>query len=123
MAGVKNAEGILKKIFLVLMVTVVPVAIVIRLWQIILIYWQLIMSVLLMGSGGIFYYFYIKIYSLDMVILKFRKWYNGITGLVEVLPKPLSENTELKGSKNFLYLAFVFAITGLYLFVQFKRTH
>jgi hypothetical protein len=81
------------------------------------------MAVLLIGSGIIFYYFYIKIYTLDMVVLKFRKWYNVKTGIVEVLPKPLSENRELNSSKNFLYIAIVFVITGLYLFVQFKRTH
>src|SRR3989344_456655 len=123
MVEIGKPDNLLRKIFLILMLTVIPVAIVVRLWLVIVTYWQLILSVFLIGSGALFIYFNFKAYTVKTVVLKFKDWLKKREGVVEDVPNKITESAAVERGKGFLIVGLGAELAGFYLLTQFIRSH
>ena len=117
MVEIGKTDNILKKVFLILMLTVIPLAIVIRLWFVIVTYWILILAFLLIGLGGIFLYCYVKSLSLRKMALMLFDFLH-ISKTEEDESEKSTQNVVMQKNKAMLNTGVFTLLVGLYLFIK-----
>src|SRR3990167_8786209 len=119
MVEIQRTNILLKNIFMVVMLTTIPVILIIQLWRVITEYGMFILAIFLIGSGSLFIFFYFKAYSLKLIIIKVKEFFN-IKDVGEEALTRKTENNEIKEKRNnFLYAGITMGVTGIFLLARF----